>query len=314
MTRLAEIGQQLKTAREARGRSVEDVAVETHLKGAHLTALEAGDESSLPEPVYIKSFIRKYAQAVGLPAEDLANAYWETRPLPPAPPEAREFHAPWWIFPWIVGVVLLGLLAFAWHLGTRSPASPGGRANPEAIAPSAKVRPASRSIVVPSAGTPHAIATHAASRSGTIVHPHMASPSTRVATPSLHPATKPTPHAAPKPTPHAPPKPAPMPRATPTATVPPAASTSMVPSAGANPAGQSAVLKLHALRASWVRVVRNGHELYSDTMRPGDTKSWPVGSGLSVTIGSASGVQATLGDKALGSLGGEGQVVRRVFR
>lgn len=313
MTRLAEIGQQLKTAREARGRSLDDVASETHLKAIHLAALEEGNESELPEPVYIKSFIRKYAQAVGLPAEELANAYWETRPLPPAPPETREFHAPWWIFPWIVGAILLGLLAYAWHLSTRSPASPSGSSNPEAVAPSPIAHPASRSIVMPAPGATHAIATHAASRSGTAVHPFPASPSARVATPNLHPVTKSAPP-KPKPTPHATPKPSPLPRAAPSAAIPPAASTSLAPSPGASPTSKSTVLKLHALRPAWVRVVRNGHELYSETMRPGEIKSWPVGSGLSVTIGNASGVQATLGDKALGPLGGEGQVVRRVFR
>ncbi|MNL65729.1 hypothetical protein D3C87_1901020 [compost metagenome] len=49
-------------------------------------------------------------------------------------------------------------------------------------------------------------------------------------------------------------------------------------------------------------------------MTAGQTMSWPLLEGLDVTIGNAGGVQVTLGDKALGVLGAEGEVVRRVFK
>ncbi|MBO9540082.1 helix-turn-helix domain-containing protein [bacterium] len=322
MTRLAEIGQQLKEARLGRKRSIEDIAFETHLKASHLQAIEEGDEQSLPEPVYVKSFIRKYAQAVGLPADELASRYWETRPLPPPPPETRDFTPPWWIFPWVLGAVLLGALAYFWVVSTR-PTPPAPTPSPVVTPLPTPTPVATGSVATPSI----AGATTSATPS---LAPGLATPST--VHPTAHPAAKPTiaPTVAPTAKPIVAPtvKPSPKPTALPTAKpatprpthtpTPAAAPTTAVPepseqSEGNKPASQS-VLKLHTTSTSWVRVTRGGRELFAKNMTPGQTMSWPVLEGLDVTIGNAGGVQVTLGDKALGVLGAEGEVVRRIFK
>jgi transcriptional regulator with XRE-family HTH domain len=63
---LTVVGQRLRQAREAKDTSLEQIAETTHIGLGRLKALEQGDPSNLPEPVYVQGFIRKYAQAVGL--------------------------------------------------------------------------------------------------------------------------------------------------------------------------------------------------------------------------------------------------------
>ncbi|MNX99088.1 hypothetical protein D3C86_1315200 [compost metagenome] len=134
--------------------------------------------------------------------------------------------------------------------------------------------------------------------------------------PSAKPAIAPTIKPSPKPTAMPTAKPAtPRPALTPTPAAEPttAAPEPSEQSEGNKPAIRS-VLKLHSTATSWVRVTRGGRELYAKNMTAGQTMSWPLLEGLDVTIGNAGGVQVTLGDKALGVLGAEGEVVRRVFK
>jgi hypothetical protein len=57
----------LKQARTARSRSLDDIASQTKINRRHLEAIEAGDLSRLPQGPYVKAFIREYARAVGVP-------------------------------------------------------------------------------------------------------------------------------------------------------------------------------------------------------------------------------------------------------
>jgi hypothetical protein len=81
-----------------------------------------------------------------------------------------------------------------------------------------------------------------------------------------------------------------------------------------NKVAAQSVLTLRATAMSWVRVARGGREIYAKNMPPGKTMSWPVLDGLEVTIGNGAGVEVTMGDKTLGTLGANGEVVRRVFK
>lgn len=334
MSRLAEIGQELKEAREARKRTLEDIATETHLKLNHLQALEAGDESRLPEPVYIKSFVRKYAQAVGLPADELANRYWETRPLPPPPPQTREFNIPWWAYVVLLGVLLFGLIAVAWHYSTQAPSTAPSPAATKTPAPHATPASPSVPVQLPAATGMPAPGTHVAT-GGAAPHAAVASPSAHPAlqvTPAPKPTTKPavaptpkptakplpkpTAHPTPKPTAKPTPKPTPKPMPHPTAAPAATSTVSTAPAEGVsgNNSGSSTVLTLHAVGSSWVRVMRDGRTIYEDTMAAGDAVHWPIGSGLTVTIGNGAAIEASAGDQKFGVMGGKNQVVRRLFK
>lgn len=63
---MEELGAMLRGARTQRGMSVEDVAQVTKIPRATLVALERDDDAALPAPVFVRGFVRAYAQAVGL--------------------------------------------------------------------------------------------------------------------------------------------------------------------------------------------------------------------------------------------------------
>jgi cytoskeletal protein RodZ len=57
----ATIGQQLKTAREARELSLQDVEKAIHIRVHYLQALENDDFSSMPSKAQARGFLRLYA-------------------------------------------------------------------------------------------------------------------------------------------------------------------------------------------------------------------------------------------------------------
>lgn len=88
-------GQRLKAAREAAGMSLESVAQQLRLSMTIMRALEADDYERLPEPAFVKGYLRNYARLVSLPADDIANLYQQIQAEEPAPePEQPESPAP----------------------------------------------------------------------------------------------------------------------------------------------------------------------------------------------------------------------------
>ncbi|RMH78381.1 MAG: hypothetical protein D6680_02365 [Cyanobacteria bacterium J007] len=69
-----QIGTQLKQAREQRFLSIEQLHQKTLVPCRHIRAIEQGDFASLPEEVFIRSFIHKIADEVGLDGESLADS------------------------------------------------------------------------------------------------------------------------------------------------------------------------------------------------------------------------------------------------
>ena len=58
----------LKTLREARGLTTEDIFIETRINATVLNAIENGEFYLLPKPVYAKKFIQIYAETIGIDA------------------------------------------------------------------------------------------------------------------------------------------------------------------------------------------------------------------------------------------------------
>lgn len=65
------IGQRLKTAREAKGMSLDDVARQTRVPIRHLQHIEKGEWDALPATTYSVGFARAYANAVGLNGSEI---------------------------------------------------------------------------------------------------------------------------------------------------------------------------------------------------------------------------------------------------
>lgn len=68
------IGEALRSAREERGESVEDVERLTHVGKKYIVALEANDLSTLPEAVYAKKFVKALAKHLGLDPDAAAES------------------------------------------------------------------------------------------------------------------------------------------------------------------------------------------------------------------------------------------------
>ena len=67
-------GERLRTAREAAGLSLADVATRTRITQRHLEAIEKSEFSELPGRTYVTGFARAYARAVDLPEAEIGAA------------------------------------------------------------------------------------------------------------------------------------------------------------------------------------------------------------------------------------------------
>jgi cytoskeletal protein RodZ len=69
------IGEQLRATRERKGLTLDRVADETNIAKRYLIGLETEDFSVFPGDPYVIGFIRNYADYLGLPSDDLVNAF-----------------------------------------------------------------------------------------------------------------------------------------------------------------------------------------------------------------------------------------------
>ena len=67
-----ELGETLKRERESRGLSIKAVMEATKISRVNLLALESGDRSNLPHPVYTKGFVKSYARLLHLDPDELS--------------------------------------------------------------------------------------------------------------------------------------------------------------------------------------------------------------------------------------------------
>jgi cytoskeleton protein RodZ len=75
VSRLPSIGEALRSAREAQGKSVEDAAAATRIRPSYLEALEQEHFEQLGGNVYAKGFLRSYARFLGVDPAPLLDAY-----------------------------------------------------------------------------------------------------------------------------------------------------------------------------------------------------------------------------------------------
>jgi len=118
----------LKAARERRGLSLRDVFEATRVSLVNLEAVEKGDFSRLPPPVYARDFIRKYARAVGIDENPLLKNYGryleglkprgvETAVRKPWPEKGRRYQ---FLCLSLAAVIIAGILVYALFLYDQS--------------------------------------------------------------------------------------------------------------------------------------------------------------------------------------------------
>ncbi|MBI4300433.1 MAG: PASTA domain-containing protein [Chloroflexi bacterium] len=218
---MASLGQILREAREQQGYSLEEVEKATRIGKRYLAALEAEDYGKLPSPVYVRGFVRLYAQHLGLEVESVLALYPErfsrgTSGLPPPPALGRPSRP---VATWAVIVLFLAAVAsigfFLYRGGilsgkeggelvvqvpTTTPTpgpspnatsptgilTPGGTATATASKPgSTATSPATATVTAPSSSTPGSTgsSTASATASGTATASSTSTPASTV-TPS----------------------------------------------------------------------------------------------------------------------------------
>lgn len=87
---MATVGQYLKETREGKGLSFKDVEAGTSIRALYIEAIETGAYETVPGEVYLKGFIRNYANFLGLDGAALVRRYKEEQGLLSAAPTAAE--------------------------------------------------------------------------------------------------------------------------------------------------------------------------------------------------------------------------------
>jgi cytoskeleton protein RodZ len=75
------IGHLLERARRRQGVSLEEAEKATRIRKDFLQRLESDDHSAMPEPIYVRGFVKAYANYLGLDGDRFAAqiAFWQER-------------------------------------------------------------------------------------------------------------------------------------------------------------------------------------------------------------------------------------------
>jgi len=125
----ARVGEELRNAREASGLSIQDMSQALRIRRVYLVALEEGRMRDLPSPAYAWGFVRNYANALGLDADEMVRRFRDS--AGPAVPRRHDL-----IFPEPVpergmptGILVLvgAVLAIGAYIGWSNWSSPSNR-------------------------------------------------------------------------------------------------------------------------------------------------------------------------------------------
>lgn len=265
-------GAVLRAAREAEGISVGDMAVQCRLAVTQIRALEEERLENLPEPVYVRAFIRGYAHALKIDPAPLVDDYMmrcgrrgaavEVGQLPNRSPSREAvFHEPPKnrTLKAVLFVVLAALVGGGiWAVYTDQFASLHTSSEAQKVESGANEAKETK--------------TPAAEPAESAAAPSDAAPETQPAQPSAPAAAQAQPAAAP---------------------------AQPAPAASAQPPAAAPVLHKVEFRlgagASWVQVIApNGRNVVASEMRPQSVQAYEIPKGSRFTIGNAGVVSLTI--------------------
>ncbi|WP_213423247.1 helix-turn-helix domain-containing protein [Bhargavaea massiliensis] len=91
---MSELGARLKQARMEKGYSLEDLQEITKIQKRYLAAIEEGKFGIMPGTFYVRAFIKQYAEAVGLDADEMLAMYKAEAPEPLITGDTTGMSAP----------------------------------------------------------------------------------------------------------------------------------------------------------------------------------------------------------------------------
>jgi len=296
-TRMISVGETLRRERLRRNLDLEKISQELKISIRMLEAIEGEQFDRLPGGVFAKSFVRQYAQLLGLDEEEMAAEVQrilrpESEPLPAAEtaradiapialPKVEEWRSVGGRRNWssflpsavlVVVVMLLCSAVYAYWQRTHRPVS--ARNIPAHAQPAPDAQPVPYTApAAPAAGQPAEAAAPQPSNQPVAQPPVSAKPAVQTPPPAAQaviPAASPTPQQA----------------ATPGAVH----------------------VELTATEAAWVLVRADGKYLFSGTLDPNQSRTVDANTSVLLWLGNAGGVDVALNGKPLGSLGPKGQV------
>jgi cytoskeleton protein RodZ len=283
-------GADLRAARESLGWTLSDVARKLRIRPYFLEALEAGQLTRIPGNVYARGFLRNYATALGLDAEDTARRYWaeaggmakHAELVFRVPRSERDMRASAliWLGMILIGGVFIGRYCLSDESGgptrTVMPIPPPLASIAEPALPERSERVAV--LDEPSQANPAQVNAPQTSPGS------VAAPATAIGRPVLVSAQRPDPG-------------------------PRSASVATETGDGANPDGPRIVLRF--TEDTWILVREPGaRPLLSKVMKAGETFAVPDLPNMILTTGNAAGVEVVIDGTVGPPLGGAG-VVRR---
>lgn len=296
-------GAMLREARESLGISIGDVSSRTRLSVDQIRAIEEENLERLPEPVYVRAFLRAYAKAIDIDYEPLVNDYVTrcggggVRIPEHAPEEAfREvayYDSPrpsrWKFAGLLVLIVVVTLGIWGVYSGTfaRLMEADGTEA--------AKVENGVSEVAPNVAPAPEAPKTTApvevadASKPAAPAAPAAQTAPAPEAAPASETASQTTSPAAPAETP------APVTEAPAAPVEAPAAATEAAAQTTEAAPAETYAAEFHTSASCWVHVIApDGQNLIAREMKPGETQSVALPAGTRVTVGNPPALILTL--------------------
>jgi len=160
------LGEEFRSAREARGLSLSDVAERLHIRSVYLAAIEDEDWHVIGAPVYVRGFMRTYARFLGLDPEAAVARFSATvpagtpaastpRPTPAAEKRAAAEQSSPSLAAILAIVVAIAVVLFVGYEFYQYKAAPGG-STPVADASGVPAAAAAPAVADDSAPTPAA--------------------------------------------------------------------------------------------------------------------------------------------------------------
>jgi len=339
---MTSIGETLRRERLRRNLDLGQIANETKISAKLLEAIEAEQFDKLPGGVFTRSFVRQYANALGLDADELLTeldrmlepevpSFDSERARPDVPPtdirlpkveewqqvgDSRRWSASLPALALVVAVMLVCSGVYAWWQRRPAHTAPppdyttasSQHATPAPPAPAPQTSAEPQSGAAPQAANPaEPQAQTPATAPGQTV-PAAANPAqtpvaqTPVVADRQAPVTQPPPK-APVQTPGAAAAGQP-----PAGSAPVPTQAASVPKPAAPNPNATVHVQLTAEEPTWVLVRSDGKYLFSGTLQANETKSVEATGSVLVRLGNAGGVGITLNGKPLGPVGPKGQV------
>ncbi len=119
-------GDRLKEVREDLGLDIREVSEAIHVQARYIEQIEEGDYNNLPADVYVRGFLKKYAEYLKLPVDEIVNFYQKEKQITSSIEDAenvnkigvkqklvdRIFITPKLISLFIFSVIVVGVMGY----------------------------------------------------------------------------------------------------------------------------------------------------------------------------------------------------------